>query len=59
MSTAKNMKLKEYGTAITVHEEHTVDAGVRVRPNNTFKSTIMEQMPQSQDNYHNKSRERQ
>jgi hypothetical protein len=45
MTEAKSMKLKEYGTELLVHDPSGRQENSRLRMSNTFKSSVMEQMP--------------
>ena len=58
MTEAKQKKLQEYGTEILTHDPTISRDNSRVRFNNTFKSSILEQDPKPQDSYHNRSRDR-
>ena len=58
MSDARTMKMKEYGTDVLSHNPHSGgDAYTPMRSNNTFKSSIMDQTPDLNNNKA-KSRER-
>lgn len=45
MTEAKSMKLKEYGTEVIAHDPTITADNGRVRFNNTFKSSVLEQEP--------------
>ena len=57
MSDARTMKMKEYGTDVLSHNPHAVESSSNARSNNTFKSSIMDQTPDINNNKA-KSRER-
>ncbi len=58
MTEAKSMKMREYGTEVIAHDTQTQPTNQRTRVNNTFKSSVMEQTPESHSNHHQKSRDR-
>jgi hypothetical protein len=46
MSLARAHKRKEYGTDILTHDSQNTTETSNVRQNNTFKSSIMDQIPE-------------
>ena len=57
MSDARTLKMKEYGTDVLSHNPANTESCTNVRANNTFKSSIMDQTPDLNNNKA-KSRER-